>query len=91
MLNHSVPLECRHIWRLLFATSCHGKSFTTFLHRIVYQGPTILLVKDREGAVFGGFASTSWRVKSSFAGNVFVRFNLHLTLTVKVSGMKTKW
>jgi hypothetical protein len=73
MLNHTVPLDCRHIWRLLFATSCHGKSFTTFLHRIVYQGPTILLIKDRDGAVFGGFASTSWRVKSSFAGDVCVR------------------
>jgi hypothetical protein len=72
MLNHTVPLDCRHIWRLLFATSCHGKSFTTFLHRIVYQGPTILLIKDRDGAVFGGFASTSWRVKSSFAGDVCV-------------------
>ncbi|XP_028410011.1 TLD domain-containing protein 1-like [Dendronephthya gigantea] len=68
-LNHAVPLECRHNWRLLFATSCHGKSFTTFLHQIVYQGPTVLLVKDREGAVFGGFASTSWRVKSNFEGD----------------------
>lgn len=69
MLNNTVPLECRHIWRLLFATSCHGKSFTSFLHRIVYQGPTILLVKDRDGVVFGGFASTSWKVRSSFQGD----------------------
>ena len=30
----------------------------------------MLLIKDTEGAVFGGFASTSWKVKSSFEGKV---------------------
>ncbi|XP_046842990.1 MTOR-associated protein MEAK7-like [Xenia sp. Carnegie-2017] len=69
ILNHAVPQDCRQNWRLLFATSCHGKSFTTFLHRIVYQGATILIVKDTGGYIFGGFASTSWKVKSSFKGD----------------------
>ena len=31
-------------------------------------GPTLLLIKDTKGHVFGGFASHAWEVKPQFQG-----------------------
>ena len=30
------------------------------MSRVLYKGPTVLVVKDSEGNVFGAHASTSW-------------------------------
>lgn len=32
------------------------------------RGPTLLLIKDTKGHVFGGFASKGWEVKPQFQG-----------------------
>lgn len=32
------------------------------------RGPTLLMVRDSKGHVFGGFASHSWEVKPQFQG-----------------------
>ncbi|XP_069492344.1 MTOR-associated protein MEAK7 isoform X2 [Ambystoma mexicanum] len=68
-INSHLPNECQHRWRLLFATWAHGESFSQLCAQIVYQGPTLLVVKDTEGHLFGGFASASWEMKPQFQGD----------------------
>ncbi|TRY87123.1 hypothetical protein DNTS_008184 [Danionella cerebrum] len=61
--GHSAP------WRLLFSTNIHGESFTRMVVNCKNQGPTVLLIKDTKGHIFGGFASHSWEVKPQFQGD----------------------
>merc|ERR1719430_2010842 len=44
----------------IFDTKEDDKSLGEMSSRVCYQGPTILVVKDTEGNVFGAHASTSW-------------------------------
>ncbi len=60
--GHSAP------WRLLFSTNIHGESFTQLVGICKNRGPTVILVKDTKGHIFGGFASQSWEVKPQFQG-----------------------
>lgn len=71
-INHHLPAICRHQWRLLFSSKTHGESFQAFIHQIVNQGPTVLLVKDTDGFIFGGFASESWLLRSQFQGKLLI-------------------
>ncbi|XP_077568015.1 MTOR-associated protein MEAK7-like isoform X2 [Stigmatopora nigra] len=56
-------------WRLVFSTLVHGESFTRMIAGLRKCGPTLLLIKDTRGYVFGGFASISWEVKPEFQGD----------------------
>ncbi|XP_010882423.2 MTOR-associated protein MEAK7 [Esox lucius] len=56
-------------WRLLFSTQLHGESFTKMVGSCRGCGPTVLLIKDTKGHVFGGYASHSWEVKPQFQGD----------------------
>ncbi|CAJ1057007.1 MTOR-associated protein MEAK7 [Xyrichtys novacula] len=56
-------------WRLVFSTRLHGESFTRMVAGLIKRGPTLLLLKDTKGHVFGGFASHTWEVKPQFQGN----------------------
>ncbi|KAL8195007.1 UNVERIFIED_CONTAM: TLD domain-containing protein 1 [Gekko kuhli] len=68
-LNSHLPAEVQHRWRLLFASRLHGESFTQLLGHVVSQGPCLLVLKDSDGHVFGGFASCSWEAKPQFQGD----------------------
>jgi len=59
-INTNLLLEYRKNWRFLYSTKEHDKSLAEISSRVCYQGPTILVVKDTEGNVFGAHASTSW-------------------------------
>lgn len=52
----------------MFSTSLHGESFTRMVAGLLNHGPTLLLIKDTKGHVFGGFASHGWEVKPQFQG-----------------------
>ncbi|XP_042773882.1 MTOR-associated protein MEAK7 isoform X2 [Panthera leo] len=65
-VNAHLPREQRHRWHLLFSSELHGHSFAQLCGRITHQGPCVLLLEDRDGHVFGGFASCSWEVKPQF-------------------------
>lgn len=67
-LNSHLGVEQRHRWRLLFSTQLHGQSFTQLCSHIIHQGPSLLVLEDKDGCVFGGFASCSWEVKPQFQG-----------------------
>lgn len=69
MLNDNLQAQLRSQWKLLFSSLQHGESFTTLCSRIINKGPSLLIVRDKKGHVFGGFASQSWNYKSQFFGN----------------------
>ncbi|EPS65679.1 hypothetical protein M569_09095 [Genlisea aurea] len=57
-------------WKLLYHSSVHGLSFNTFLANIQNDGPTVLIIKDDEGYVYGGYASQPWEKHSDFYGDM---------------------
>lgn len=61
-------------WRLVFSTCLHGESFTRMVAGLSKHGPTLLLIKDTKGHVFGGFASHGWEVKPQFQGEILSLF-----------------
>lgn len=69
-INAKVPMGMQHKWRLLYSTKLHGESFSKLTGAIINQGPTILVVKDQEGHIFGGYASSNWEFSSQFQGTV---------------------
>jgi len=60
LLKYLPPRCAGKTWRLLFSTSQHGYSLATLYSRVRGHGPTMLLVLDDRGCVFGGFASRDW-------------------------------
>lgn len=68
-INSHLPSELQHKWRLLFSSRVHGESFSQLCGQIINQGPCILILKDLDGYIFGGFASDSWEVKPQFQGD----------------------
>lgn len=67
-LNHILPTELQSEWRFLYSTKIHGESFAKLLGLIVGKGPTIVITKDRDGHIFGGFAPVSWNLNPNFIG-----------------------
>ncbi|XP_013380759.1 TLD domain-containing protein 1 isoform X2 [Lingula anatina] len=67
-INHVIPAEHRGKWRQLFYSDTHGESFATLMKRITKQGPTVIIIRDKDGYVFGGFASTGWECRPQFVG-----------------------
>ncbi|XP_009979179.1 PREDICTED: TLD domain-containing protein 1, partial [Tauraco erythrolophus] len=65
-INSHLPAELQHKWRLLFSSRLHGESFSQLCGHIVNKGPCIVILKDLDGYIFGGFASHSWEVKPQF-------------------------
>lgn len=59
-LNTNLLLEYRKNWRFLYSSRNHDRSIGELMDRVCYKGPTILIVKDTSGNVFGCHASTSW-------------------------------
>ena len=59
-LNTNLLLEYRKDWRFLYSTQTHDRSLEAMSAAISWKGPTILIVRDEEGRIFGAHASTSW-------------------------------
>ncbi|KAK6126432.1 hypothetical protein DH2020_039820 [Rehmannia glutinosa] len=59
-------------WKLLYHSAVHGQSFNTFLGHMLRRldGPTVLIVKDREGCIYGGYASQPWERHADFYGDM---------------------
>ncbi|XP_045894056.1 MTOR-associated protein MEAK7 isoform X2 [Micropterus dolomieu] len=68
-LTPQLPDSYSAPWRLVFSTRLHGESFTRMVAGLTKRGPTLLLIKDTKGHVFGGFASHAWEVKPQFQGD----------------------
>lgn len=67
-LNSHLPFHLRTSWRPLFNSHVDGESFSKLAGSITKQGPTLLIIWDKAGNVFGGFATESWRPNPKFVG-----------------------
>ncbi|BES99859.1 TLDc [Nesidiocoris tenuis] len=56
-------------WKLRFQNKGHGSNFTMLCETIVDVGPTIIIVRDTHGNVFGCCASESWKPRPTFYGD----------------------
>eukprot|EP00899_Mesostigma_viride_P022173 jgi/Mesvir1/313/Mv22725-RA.2 len=66
MLAAAIPHAQRHAWRLLYSSTLHGQSFSSLHARLTMAGmPTLVVVRDTGGAIFGGYASQPWLPRSS--------------------------
>lgn len=68
-VNAHLPQQYQLEWRFLFSSEIHGESFSTLIGRIVNQGPSILIIEDKNGYVFGGFAPVNWSLGPKFFGD----------------------
>ncbi|KAM9301768.1 MTOR-associated protein MEAK7 [Gastrophryne carolinensis] len=68
-LNSQLPSDMQHRWRLLFSTQVHGESFSQLCGHLIDQGASLLVLRDSDGFIFGGFASQNWEVKPQFQGD----------------------
>jgi len=55
-------------WELLYCTSMDGVSMQTFYSKTEEMSPTLLLVEDMEGEVFGAYLSEAWSRQKGFYG-----------------------
>ena len=69
LLTSYLPFEVRGTLYPLFSSVHHGESFSTFCKQLVDKGPTVVVVRDNGGHVFGGFAATSWQFNPQFTGS----------------------
>lgn len=68
-INAHLPQQYQLEWRFLFSSEIHGESFSTLIGRIVNQGPSILIVEEKNGYTFGGFAPGNWELNPKFFGD----------------------
>lgn len=58
-------------WKLLYHSAIYGMSFNTFLGSTSNgEGPTILIIKDKDGYIYGGYASQPWERHGDFYGDL---------------------
>ncbi len=50
-----------HQWKLIYRASEHGYTAKSFHQYCDDQGPTLVIIKSREGNIFGGYTTQSWR------------------------------
>lgn len=71
LLSQSLPvgLRWRRAWRLAYSPRIHGVSLQTFYRRMGQEGPSLLLLQDHLGRVFGGFATSTWTRADRYFGS----------------------
>ncbi|CAG8476565.1 12282_t:CDS:2 [Funneliformis mosseae] len=70
VLNSHLPPDCRVTTHtLLFSSVRDGDSWSTFINSILYQGSTYIIIKDKDGYIFGGFTYEDWELKPKWYGN----------------------
>eukprot|EP00826_Nyctotherus_ovalis_P042911 TRINITY_DN4484_c0_g1_i13.p6 TRINITY_DN4484_c0_g1~~TRINITY_DN4484_c0_g1_i13.p6 ORF type:complete len:100 (-),score=21.49 TRINITY_DN4484_c0_g1_i13:233-532(-) len=56
------------IWELVFDIAHDGVSYDTLFYKARKYNPTIVLIEDAKGSVFGIYASQTWRESKDFYG-----------------------
>ena len=49
-------------WKLIYRASEHGYTASSFHECCDDKGPTLIVIKSREGWIFGGYTTKSWKV-----------------------------
>lgn len=69
-LDNAVPITCQLCrWCLLYSSEANGSSLHTLLMLTRGQSPTLLVIKDDMGNVFGGYVSDEWHRATQYYGN----------------------
>ncbi|KAJ9585560.1 hypothetical protein L9F63_002636 [Diploptera punctata] len=85
-LNVFLPEEKQFEWKLCFSTTLNGLSFGKMMRMIIDKGPNIIIVKDKTGHKFGGYASSSWKIAPTFQGtDESFLFTLHPAMQIHES------
>ena len=66
---------------LLFRASRDGLTHKNFYEKCNEQGPTIVLIKNQKGNIFGGYASVSWNNKNKNIDNYYAPGSFLFSLT----------
>ncbi|EEF32223.1 conserved hypothetical protein [Ricinus communis] len=70
-LGGALPQQELEEWKLLYHSAFNGLSFNTFLGSVSNsEGPTILIIKDKEDCIYGGYASQPWDRHGDFYGDM---------------------
>lgn len=70
-IGGALPQNELEEWRLLYHSGINGLSFNTFMGNVSSgDGPTVLVIKDTEGYIYGGYASQPWERQSDFYGDM---------------------
>ncbi|CAG8502229.1 4765_t:CDS:2 [Ambispora leptoticha] len=70
LLVDSLPSNCRAtLHTMIFSSTIDGDSWHTFVNSLLYQGSVMIIVKDTDGYVFGGFTYEDWDVQPRFYGS----------------------
>lgn len=67
--RHLPPHPQSNDWYLLYDSKKMGLAITSFTDKVLGRGPTILIIKDTNGNIFGGFGSESWKKSPKYYGN----------------------
>eukprot|EP00055_Hartaetosiga_balthica_P011755 m.54666 g.54666 ORF g.54666 m.54666 type:complete len:313 (-) comp7726_c0_seq1:2981-3919(-) len=67
-INEMLPSQCHGKWDLVFSDVQDGASFAKFRGRIESAGLCVIVLRDKEGYIFGGFGSETWSVHPHFFG-----------------------
>jgi len=66
LLACSIELD-ESVWKVIYAVTLHGQSLSRLCSEVLdYGGPTILIIEDTEGGVFGCFTREVWKSKTDF-------------------------
>jgi hypothetical protein len=79
--------------KLLFNSTNDGMGFGRLVDSVHgYPGPTLIVIKDEDGNIFGGFTSTEWKTSKSFYGGedsfIFTFYPYASVLRVRHGGSK---
>eukprot|EP00927_Polykrikos_kofoidii_P037221 TRINITY_DN31387_c0_g1_i1.p1 TRINITY_DN31387_c0_g1~~TRINITY_DN31387_c0_g1_i1.p1 ORF type:complete len:466 (+),score=74.38 TRINITY_DN31387_c0_g1_i1:152-1399(+) len=60
-----LPVWCRfRDWELLYSPDEHGISIRTFFRSQEGAGANVILIRDSQGSIFGGFVTQEWMISS---------------------------
>lgn len=70
IIDLNIPTSnCTNEWKLLYDNHVDGHNWTVFSNSIYDKGSTVVVIKDTNGNIFGGFASHEWVYKPDFYGD----------------------
>ncbi|ORY23861.1 TLD-domain-containing protein [Neocallimastix californiae] len=70
VIDLSIPsFHISEVWSQIYDDSTSGHNWTVFSNCIEDQGSTILVVRDKNNNIFGGFASNEWEHSPKFYGD----------------------
>lgn len=62
------PIILMRHWKILFCINTDGVSLRTFFNKVRGYNPTIMIIKDSNGCVFGAVLTEQWHSSSRFYG-----------------------